>query len=162
MWLGKKRFKKYWVSRKLQSFYHLSFFPWQKCRIRLLSLVGQLILSYFFVFFLKKSGKNDFLLQKGGPKRGPIQMDSYSQISVCEGVFSVPWFDFWKIVEADLTLSETLVPFAEITFFPNTIFDFYRGGSDPFRDACTLRKNHFFPHPGRTDEHLDSKAPGWE
>ena len=71
-------------------------------------------------------------------------MDSYSQISICEGFFSVPWFDFWKIVEADLTLSETLVPFAEITFFPDTIFDFYRGGSDPVRDACTLRKNHLF------------------
>ena len=98
----------------------------------------------FCFFFAKKVGKNNFLLQKEGPKSGPIQMDSYSQISIFEGFFSVPWFDFWKIVEADLTLSETLVPFAEITFFPDTIFDFYRGGSDPFRDACTLRKNHLF------------------
>ena len=47
-----------------------------------------------------------------------------------------------------MTLSETLVPFAEITFSPNTILDFYRGGYDPVRDTCTLRKNHLFS--GRT------------
>ena len=42
---------------------------------------------------------------------------------------------FSIFTEADLTHSETLVPFAKITFFP---------------------------HIARTDEHLDSKAPGWE
>ena len=45
----------------------------------------------FCIFFAKKVKKVDFLLQKGGPKRGPIQMDSYSQISICEGFFSVIW-----------------------------------------------------------------------
>ena len=44
----------------------------------------------FCIFFAKKVKKVDFLLQKGGSKRGPIQMDSYSQISICEGFFSVP------------------------------------------------------------------------
>jgi hypothetical protein len=43
-----------------------------------------------------------------------------------------------------------LVPFAKITFSPDTIFDFYRGGYDRVRHACTLRKITFFP-----DEHVN-------
>ena len=57
-----------------------------------------------------------------------------------------------------MTLSETLVPFAKITFFPDTIFDFYRGGYDGLIGTCTLRKNHLFSGRTPPDEHLDSKA----
>ena len=77
------------------------------------------ILGYFFVFFSqKKSGKKRFFAPKRGSKKR----------SNPDG-FLFANLNLWRFFFSTL-----------IWLLKNC-----RGGSDPVRDACTLRRNHVFP-----------------
>ena len=73
-------------------------------------------IGVFFVFFSQKKWEKTIFCSKKGVQKGvqsrwiPIRKSQFVKV-----FFSEPWFDFWKIVEADMTQGVSRSPFTPST-----------------------------------------------